>query len=109
MNSANNPYSTYASNSAPELNMDITVQLKRSQHEEALQKSQRTLPFTGDKLGEEISQLFINLMKIKKTIDITSNEPNVDKQAIDEALEVIDDITRRITIDLPLYIDKLYL
>lgn len=109
MNSSNNPYSTYASNAAPNLNMDVTNQFKNQQKEEIQQKSPKNLPFTGETLKEDISQMYINLMKVRKSIDTTSNEPNVDKQAIEEALKVVDEIGQKITLDLSLSIDKLYL
>lgn len=109
MNSSTNPYSTHASNSAPNLNMDVTNQLKNHQQEEMQQKSQKNLPFTSETLEEDLSQMYINLMKVRKTIDTTGNEPGVDKEAIEEALKVIDEIGQKITLDLSLCIDKLYL
>lgn len=109
MNSSTNPYSTHASNATPKLNMDVTKQLKTHQEEENEQKSQKNLHFTSETLKEDMSQMYINLTKVRKAINATANEPNVDEQAIEDALTVIDEIARKITIDLPLCIDKLYL
>ena len=109
MNNTTNPYSTYASHATPKLNLDVTKQLKTHQEEENEQKSQKNLPFTSETLKEDMSQMYINLTKVRKAINATANEPNVDEQAIEDTLTVIDEIARKITIDLPLCIDKLYL
>jgi hypothetical protein len=109
MNSATNPYSTHASNAAPSLNMDISNQFKVHQKEEMEQKSQKNLPFTSETLKEDLSQMYITLMKVKKAIDLTGQEPKADKQDIEEALKVVDQIGQKITLDLSLCIDKLYL
>lgn len=107
MNSTTNPYSTHASNAAPSLNMDVSNQFKVHQKEEMDQKSPRSLPFTTDTLKEDLSQMYISLMKVKKAMEYTKNEPKTNKQAINDAFKVIDEIGQKITMDLSSCIDKL--
>lgn len=109
MNSVNNPYSTYATNANPMLNMNVQNQIKVQQKEEAGQKSHKVLPHTAEPLKEEISQMYINLMKIKHVIIQTEKEPNVKGDDIADILNVIDEIGQKITMDLSNSIDKLYI
>ena len=109
MNSSTNPYSTHASNAAPTLNMDISSQFKANKKDEMAQKSHKELPFTGESLKVYLGQMYINLMDVKRAIDSTGNEPNTNMQDIEETLQVIDEIAQKITVDLSLCIDKLYL
>jgi hypothetical protein len=109
MNSETNPYSTYATNASPNLNMDVSSQSKVHQKDDMMQKSVKNLPFTSETLKEDLSQMYIYLMKVKKAINLTEQEPTTDKQAISDALDVIDEIGEKITLDLSFCIDKLYL
>ena len=107
MNSTTNPYSTHAANAAPSLNMDVSDQFKVHQKEEMEQKSPKNLPFTAETLKEDLSQMYISLMKVKKAIEYTKNEPKTNKQAVNDAFKIIDDMGQKITMDLSTCIDKL--
>jgi hypothetical protein len=109
MNSTTNPYSTHASNAAPNLNMDISNQFKVHQKEEQDQKASKTLPFTSESLKEHLSDMYISLLEIKKSLNLTEKEPKRNKQAIKDSLKIIDEIGQKITMDLSNCIDKLYL
>lgn len=109
MNSTTNPYSTHASNSAPNLSMDISDQFKVHQKEEREQKAPKTLPFTSETLKEHLSEIYVSLLEIQKCLNLTEKEPKRDKQAIKDASKIIDDIAQKITMDLSNCIDKLYL
>lgn len=106
MNNTSNPYSTYASNAQPKLHMDVSAQIKTHQEDEQ-QYSPKILPFTGDTLKEHLSQMYMTLLEIKKCINLTEKEPKRNKQAIKDSLEVITEIGKKITIDLPAAIAKL--
>jgi len=108
MNSANNPYSTSTSN-APSLNMDVTNQLKRYKHDERLNISKKILPYPSEALQEYVSELYIDLLKIKQTIKNTEDEPGIKQEDINEIYSIIDEIAQKITMELPNSIDKLYL
>ena len=109
MNSTTNPYSTHASNSAPNLSMDISDQFKVHQREEQEQKAPKTLPFTAETFKDHISDIYDSLIEIKKGLNLTEKEPKRDKQAIKDASKIIDDVAQKITKDLSNCIDKLYL
>lgn len=109
MNSVNNPYSTYATNAAPKLNMDVQGQLKVQQKDEEGQKSSKILPYTAEPLKEVISQMYIDLMKVKHFVLQTEREPGVKQEDVEDILSVIDEIGQKITMDLSNSIDKLYL
>ncbi|WP_396180124.1 hypothetical protein [Flavobacterium sp.] len=109
MNSTTNPYSTHASNSAPNLSMDVSDQFKVHQKEEQEQKAPKTLPFTAETFKEHLSDMYGSLIEIKKGLNRTEKEPKRDKQAIKDASKIIDDIAQKITMDLSNCIDKLYL
>jgi len=109
MNSTTNPYSTHASNSAPNLSMDISDQFKVHQREEREHKAPKTLPFTAETFKDHISDIYDSLIEIKKGLNFTEKEPKRDKQAIKDASKIIDDIAQKITMDLSNCIDKLYL
>jgi hypothetical protein len=109
MNSSTNPYATYATNAQPKLHMDVADQLKNHQKEEQEKQSPKILPFTSETLKERVGDMYIALLEIKKCINLTEKEPKRDKQAVKDALKVIDEIGQKITMDLSNYIDKLYL
>jgi hypothetical protein len=109
MNSTTNPYSTHASNSAPNLSMDMSDQFKVHQKEEQEQKAPKALPFTGETLKDHLYKMYEALLEVKRCIDLTANEPKRNKQAIKESLNIIQTIGQKITLDLPNAIDKLYL
>lgn len=108
MNSANNPYSTSTSN-APSLNMDVTNQYKQHKQDEQLHIAKKALPHPSEILNEYVSELYIDLLKIKQTIKNTENEPNIKQEDINEIYSIIDEIAQKITMELPNSIDKLYL
>jgi hypothetical protein len=108
MNSANNPYSTTTTNS-PSLNMDVTNQFKQYKQDEKLHASKKVLPHPSEVLQEYVSELYIDLLKIKQTIKNTENEPGIKQEDINEIYSIIEEIAQKITMELPNSIDKLYL
>lgn len=109
MNSTINPYSTSTISTPPGLDMNVQNQYKQYKQDEKGNVSKKILPHTSEILQEYVSQLFINLMKVKQTIKNTENEPGVKQQDIQEIYNIIDDISQKITMELPNSIDKLYL
>jgi hypothetical protein len=109
MNSGTNPYSTYSTNAAPNLNMNVQNQIKVQQKDEEGQKSSKILPHTAESLKEYLSQMYVSLMEVKHIAIQTEKEPGVKKEDIEEVLQIVDEIGQKITMDLSNSIDKLYI
>jgi len=109
MNNTNSPYATYATNAAPKLDMDISNQLKVHQSEEQNSKAPKVLPHPGESsLVEIVGSMYEKLIDVKKTLSKIEQEPKRNKESIQKAKIILDDIGKKI-IELYEPLDKLYL
>jgi hypothetical protein len=103
------PYSTTTQTAAPALDMDVTNQIKQYKEEEKEHAAPRELPFTLTDSMEHVSAAYISLLKLRQSLAKTSQEPNANNAAIKKAQDTIDSAVKKIVIDLPNDLDKLYL
>lgn len=114
MNS-NSPYSTFAQSTAPTLSMDVSDQYRSHKKDEELAKSSINYPFTFSSSMEIIAQIYERLIYLKQIIESSDiemkrhaklpQEKDLREDAVEKVSELIDDINKKVTIDLPEYLE----
>jgi uncharacterized membrane protein YheB (UPF0754 family) len=105
----NNPYKTSFMSALPVLDMNVNTQIDRYREEERAQKAPDIYPYTVDSVEERLSQIYGILRELHKTVESTRQEPKINNQALDTIEAIIQDISRKILIDIPAQVDKLKL
>lgn len=93
----------------PVLDLDVSTQIKRYKDEENTHKAPHVLPFNFNAASEVISELYKNLLQLRKMLIEAESNPTVKRKGINPILAVVDNIGAEITQTLPELLDKLEL
>jgi len=108
-NSMDNPYKTSFTSALPKLDMEVNSQFIRNKQEEHTHMAPDTYPYTINSVKENISQIYGILRQLHQAVESTRQEPKINNQALDTIEAIIQDISRKILIDIPSQVDKLKL
>lgn len=105
----NTPYQTTFTSALPRLDMEVNSQFERNKQEEQTHMAPDIHPYTINSVKENISQIYGILRQLHKTVESTRQEPKINNQALDTIEAIIQDISKKILIDIPEQVDKLKL
>lgn len=100
------PYKTTFTSALPKPSMDVSTQIARYKEEEKYQKAPPIQPFTLDSSKELLSSMYEKLSMFRQSIEQTSTQNKVNKQALIELNRIIENIGKEILMDIPEQLDK---
>jgi hypothetical protein len=105
----NSPYKTTSTSAMPNLSMDVGSQITRYKEEEKYQKAPPIQPYTLDSTKEIISAMYGKLSDLRKAVNQTASQSNVNKSALAAINGILENIGKEILMDIPEQLDKLNL
>ncbi len=109
MNSTGFPYSVGVAQAPITHDTNVHAHLDIASQEEAKSKADSILPYSLEQTNQILGNVFVSMLQIKDIISQAQNDPSVSEAHLQGLINLIDDINRKITIDIPQQLDILTL
>lgn len=109
MNSTGFPYSVGVAQAPITHDNNVSAHLNIAAEEEARSKAEPILPYSLEQTNQILGNVFVSMLQIKGIISQAENDPSVSELHLKGLISLIDDINRKITIDIPQQLDVLAL
>ena len=109
MNTAGFPYSVGIAQKPITHDNNTSAHLNIAAEEEAKSKANPILPYSLEQTNQILGNVFISMLQIKNIISQAENDPSVNTQHLKSLINIIDDINKKITIDIPQQLEILAL
>jgi len=109
MNNTGFPYSVGIAQKPVTHDSNANAHLNIAAEEEAKSKASPILPYSLEQTNQILANVFVSMLQVKGIISQAEEDPSVNAQHLKGLIDIIDDINRKITIDIPQQLEILAL
>lgn len=109
MNNTGFPYSVGTAQAPILHDTNVHSHMNIAAEEEAKSKANPILPYSLEQANQILANVFVSMLQIKGIINQAQEDPSVSQIHLKGLTDLIDEINRKITIDIPQHLDVLSL
>lgn len=109
MNNTGFPYSVGIAQTPITHDTNVHSHMNIAAEEEARSKADSILPYSLEQANQILANVFVSMLQIKGIINQAQEDPSVSEIHLKGLTDLIDEINRKITIDIPQQLEVLSL